>query len=382
MDAWGSASLGKLKGYFPSGTAYWGGMGEQQFDERYPAMFQPGGEAAPAHLQWPVTSETAPTTIRDHTASGPPAAVGGFSPIGHESPNRPALADETASEPVAAPASAPAAAGARLAGWVAACVAVLLVAAGITIAAIPAAMSQSQMNPQGYDPIMMWVYTAGQAGAPMVGVGLGTLAAILLLNILLHPQRAEGLRRLFAIATAAVLFAGFYAQFAVFFMQPVPQKMYDSFGNEGYTVISTPVAATAMSMVAFGPLLVGLLMLAVVAAGRQLSPLRLSLVGLAMLAAAVAAQFAPAMFPDSLMAAQTFEPGTQPMVAWPYWLPGLTPSLVAAGASVLAGAALMPVLVAALRMTRAHELRGDDQGSTESPATAHEQKANNAQQQL
>src|SRR6185312_16185685 len=65
-------------------------MDKQQFDERYPAMFQPGGESAPDHLQWPAPPEGAPTAAWDHAASVQPAATGAWQPADHGGPDGPA----------------------------------------------------------------------------------------------------------------------------------------------------------------------------------------------------------------------------------------------------------------------------------------------------
>ncbi len=350
--------------------ANWGGMGKQQFDERYPTMFQPGGESVPDHLQWPVQPGSGPGMDHGHAVSLPPAVPAALQPAHHGSPDGsvhsgwapglPAADSESATEAVIGAAAHDMESGGQAAAapaawptpawWVPAAVGTFLFAAGLVIVGIPVMMSGSTDDPNSMNMAQMWVYTAGQVASPLIGAGLGALAAVLFLNIRVRPKRAEGLRRLFAIATAAVLFAGFYAQFAMFLLQPVPEQSYDSFSGQSYTVINTPAVATALSMVAFGPLLVGFLMLAALSAVRRPSRLRAYLVGLSFLGAAAVAQFAPQIFPDIPPTTQYFEGGNQAVAAWPFWLPGLAPSLLAAGALVLAVTALFPALAAAVRM--------------------------------
>ncbi|MET4003307.1 hypothetical protein ABIB48_002027 [Arthrobacter sp. UYCu511] len=94
---------------------------------------------------------------------------------------------------------------------------------------------------------------------------------------------------------------------------------------------------------AFGPLLVGLLMFAALAISHNFSSRRLYTVGLLLLAAAVFAQYAQLLFPQ-VSTTQGFQGAYPSMPAWTILAPMLAPALVAAAGLVMAGALLYPVL--------------------------------------
>lgn len=370
--------LGKLKEYFPSGTAHWGGMGTQHFDERYPAMFQPGGEALPAGAHWPVKPVAAPAPVAEQ-ASVPAASRATEQQLHLDAPPAALEPAESvipvAAGPVAAPTNSP-----RLMWHVPAVLGGVLLLMGVLLPVVPYwFVKPSGLADGNHLGPEMWSYIAAQAAAPMVGVGAGALALLLFLYTQRHPTRREGLRRLFATASAAVLAAALFAQFATYLYPPIQQESVDPVSGEPAIFSSVSTFVYILGFFAFGLLLVGLLMLAALAITHRTSLIRAYAVGLLLLAAAVFSQFAEQIFPNVPYSTHYFEGGNRGLPGWPAWLPMLTPALVAAGVIVIACAALGPAVAAAVRAAMPVPMpvpkpeRPDEEGSAVEPDEDHVQ---------
>lgn len=243
--------------------------------------------------------------------------------------------------------------GARLPWRVPVVIGALLLGVGAAVAASPGWIANFTSDSNALNIVQNWGYQSSQGAAPMIALGLGVLATVFFLYVQHHRTRQAGLRRLFAIASAAVLAMGVFAQFAVLTFQPVSHEFVDSAGGTTQTYFQTPWYAMALTTMAFGPLLVGLLMLAALLVSGNYSPIRASLVGLLAMLAGAFAQCAQYIFPLVPSSTQDYGNGGQYTPGWMYWLPGLTPALVAAGAAVIAAAAIWPAITTAIRAPHA-----------------------------
>lgn len=338
-------------------------MSKQPFDDRYPAMFQPGGEAMPAGIHLPVTpADTIAPAAAPAAVPVMPQAPGQYSTASDAQEALaatglpiPAAAGLAGTEPVDSNATADPGAGAKspwLLWRVPAIVGALLLSLGVLLPVLPFWIAKSSGDPNEMYAGEMWAYVASQAAAPMVGVGAGALALLLFLYTQQHPTRREGLRRLFAIASAAVLAAGLFAQFATYIYPPIRHESVDSLSGQSTFFMSPSTFVSLLGLFAFGPLVVGLLMFAALAISHKTSLIRAYTVGLLLVAVAVFSQFAQKIFPNVPLSTQYYEGGNQGIPGWPSMLPMLTPALVAAGVIVIAAAALGPVITAVIRTPR------------------------------
>lgn len=368
----------------------WGGMANNKFDERYPAMFQPGGEDLAADSAWLTPKELPPTMTAGARAGKattwrspkkapepvlfvvPPLQIPARAPALSNAPS-PTTAEvendglkpvstagghgarpenegpETEGPDGAAPSPDIVGDGtvqksARLPWRVATIVGVVLLAAGAMAPGVPQWIANNSTDHTVIQMAPMWIYTASQVAAPMLGLGLGVLALLLLLAIRMHPTRRTVLRSLFALATLAVLAFGLFAQFSAHIFPPVQHEAVDSVNGANTYYFSQPDFVISLGLLAFGPLLIGILMVAALVVSRNFSFLRSYVMGLLLLGAAVFAQCAPYLFPNVRPTTQMFDGGNQSIPGWPFWLPELTPALVAAGALVIATAAAWPSL--------------------------------------
>lgn len=350
-------------------------MAAQGFDERYPAMFQPGGEDMAEDFRWPAPAADAaalpvPTVpARSPVLPSMPAPGPAQSSVHVHSPTRmPANpadgktdggADEEPSYSAAIARAETTHGGSAsttvkshwLLWRVPALVAALLVGVGVMVPVVSWWNSRSGDGGEARYANQMWTYMTAPLAAPVVGVGLGIAATLLFLYTQLHPTRREGLRRLFTIATATVLAAGYFAQFATNIVSPVRHESFDSLAQTESYYFSPPDFAGALSLMAFGPLLVGMLMFAALAISKSFALLRMYLVGLLLLAAAGFTFGAQYLFPDVQPSSQMVDGGNQSIPGWLFWMPALTPALLAAATLVFAAALLYPIIkVACLKM--------------------------------
>ncbi len=329
-------------------------MGSQQFDERYPAMFQPDGDGIPASAPWlaPAVADPAQLNVAQQPVVQAPIHLETVEMEQSDEPDAEELPDAETTGQARAGAAAE-----KHSVWlmwrVPAIIGALMVGMGIMVATIPGWIEKMADDPNAINAGQMWAYQSSQAAAPMIGLGLGALATVFFLYVQQHTTRQAGLRRLFTIAAAAVLVMGIFAQFAVLIFQPIPQESVDSVSGQTHTYVQTPWFASSLSMMAFGPLLVGLLMLAVLLVGRNFSRIRAYLVGLVAILAGAFAQFGQHIFPQVPPATEYYRDGSQNVPVWLYWLPQLTPALVAAGVVVIAAAAIWPAITTAIRTPRA-----------------------------
>lgn len=222
----------------------------------------------------------------------------------------------------------------------------LLVVVGAISWAVPMWFATASGTANPVVVSQMWTYQIADLAAPVLGVGLGMLATLLFIYTQQHLRRREGLRRLYALAAAAVLAAGIYARMATYIFPPVRYETVDASTGTSDYYYSSADFTNVLSMEAAGPLLVGLLMFAALAISRKFSLLRMHLVGVLLLGLAVFSQCARFLFPDVPSTTQYYEGGNQGIPGWPFMLPLLTSALLTAGALVVAGAVLFPALKA------------------------------------
>ena len=323
-------------------------MAAKNFDERYPAIFQPGNEDLPASMHWPAPDATVPSksvpskpvpsmpaaTVPAKLVQGPEAGHDPLpEPVGKIAPQD----DVASSSIVETPTGSTEGASTAQRSWrlwgMPAVAGALLLALGVIAPLVPVWMTAAEGDDSAIVSRQMWTYLTAPLAAPMIAGGLGVLATLLFLYSQQHPTRRTGLRRVFALAAAAVVAGGAYAQFSVYLIPPVIHV--DTSTDTGFThsYSRAPDIAIILESMAFGPLLVGLLMFAALAISHNFSSRRLHTVGLLLLAAAVFAQYA-----------QRFQGAYPSMPAWTILAPMLAPALVAAAGLVTAGALLYPVL--------------------------------------
>lgn len=301
-------------------------MAAQGFDERYPAMFQPGGEDMPADVQWSTPAPTRPATLVDE-----PVDNGGDVKLSESDIAKVRPGDASAQSP-------------WLLWRVPVMVAALMVGAGAMVPVVSWWNSRSRESGEAGYENQMWTYLAAPLATPVAGAGLGIAAALFFLYTQMHPTRGQGLRRLFTIATVAVLAAGVFAQMASHIVLPTTFESIDPDTGIGSTYITQPDFVGAISLMAFGPLLVGMLMFAALAISKNFSLPRMYFVSLLLMVAAGFSQVAQYFFPDVQSTSQVFDGGIQTIPGWPFLLPLLTPALLTAAALIIAAALLYPIL--------------------------------------
>lgn len=229
----------------------------------------------------------------------------------------------------------------------------LLLGLGVLLPALPAWIAASSGDPKEAYSSEMWAYIASQAAAPLIGVGVGSLALLLFLYTEQHPTRRAVLRRLFVIASAVVLAVGLFAQFATYIYPPIRHESVDAISGQSTYYMSPSSIVSVLGLFAFGPLVVGLLMFAALAISHRTSLIRAYTAGLLLLAIALFSQFAQKIFPNVPPSTQYYEGGNQSIPGWPSMLPMLIPALLAAGVIVIAATALGPVIATGVRAPRA-----------------------------
>lgn len=313
---------------------------EKQFDDRYPAIFQPGGNELPR-------------------ASGP-ARRDDPAPL----PGEP---DPQQGDPLPEPADIPADAATPWPVWlwlVPLGTAVAMLAAGFFALTaqywLEASMVASPANSLGVGP-EPWGQRVNQAAPALLSVGFGLLAALLFLATRIRAQTEAAGRTVFGVLTLLVGVAGWIALYA-FVLFP-EQANFASAAYDG-SPRRTPWTYVVMSC---GPqlLVLALFMLAVLVVvprlwqdnpteGEQPGPLqatgkpsvrRGAWFGAITVAAGLLALFAAVLFPPvetarswAMESAQSYLP------AWSELVQFVTPPLMLGGLGVLAWAAIRGTL--------------------------------------
>ncbi|ALV46457.1 hypothetical protein MB46_14140 [Arthrobacter alpinus] len=301
-------------------------MGNQGFDHRYPALFQPGGEtwataelpsAAPAPSAGLVTSAPAPNDSDDALGSAPEVI-----PV--------TAADTQAHKPRWSARS-----------WIIASTAVLVTFAGavfcfLAVSFIPSSSTWATTN--GPDVVANpWGYTILPGAPALATAALGMLAAAFVLSS--RHYRSQWLRGAAALVGTVALVGGTIACFSTTLW---PDLFYQPFQEQENVV---PIQWTMMFQWATAPLLtVGLCILSVVAVvcpdgkpgGGVYSAKAAFVMGAALIAAALWAWFATSLYPlqsnGEAITTGDYESWTNP---WPHAVAQAGGPLIMVGAGVL-----------------------------------------------
>lgn len=189
-------------------------MAAQGFDERYPAMFQPGGEDTPdAPFTGGGKESAAGSTQQEQGAEQAPATAGAGAVAPQDAGPAPQESELT-EQPVHA--QLPKAWPPHL--WI-----IALAAAGVMIAGGVFALtvqywlpSSMEMDPADFSGIELapWGQIIFGASPPLIGVGVGILAAMLFLAARRSAAMEPILLRAFAVLTVVVGVTGWTALFA------------------------------------------------------------------------------------------------------------------------------------------------------------------------
>lgn len=328
-------------------------MGNEQFDERYPAMFQPGGEGVPASHRWPVPAiaDSRPLDVDTQPEVPAPLIAEPMAPDQSDGPSLENYPDveTTVQNPAEAAAEKP---NMWLLWRIPIIIGALLVVIGPMSSAMPMWIETAKGVGDPAAASQMWTFLLADLSAPLLGVGLGLLAATLFFHTEQHPRRREGQRRLYAIAAAVVLAVGIFGKMASYIFPPIRFETMDPATGTTEHYYSSPDVVAVLNMQATGPLLVGVLMFAALAVSRKFSLARMHLIGALLLAAAVFSQCARFLFPDVPSTTEYSDDGNQGIPGWPWMLPLVTGALLTAGSLLIAGAALAPALKSAVMKTR------------------------------
>lgn len=197
------------------------------FDERYPAMFQPGGDRLPAPITVPVPMPVPVPAAAPAPAPAPPMPLdppsGSAGNLLEESQDTPAAEDADGSRIPASAATRPPWSPRTWAAGVAA--ALLCLAAGLFALTATTWIPASRMTrPEDYlgMSVLPWGWLLLGAAAPLVVAGLGMLALMLFLGSRQFPNNTRTLRAgVAAIAAAALVLA----VLGIFFDQLFPGQM-------------------------------------------------------------------------------------------------------------------------------------------------------------
>lgn len=332
------------------------------FDDRYPAMFQPGGDGLTVSKAMPVPAPAqaaAPASAPPMPLNPPPARAGDLLETSQDAP----AVETTVGDQSGSAGSADQQPPWSVRTWVAGVAAALLcLAAGFFALTATTWIPASRLaKPEDYlgMSVLPWGWLLLDAAAPLVVAGLGMLALMLFLGSRHFPNNARTLRAgLAAIAAAALVLA----VLGIFFDQLFPGQMQISIdpANPQWPVPWQAFLTQAMTSFA----VLGLTVLTVLAvlrpvpgdpdpeppAGAQSEPApterapsksapsakAASLVGLVFLGFAAFALFAQLMFPLS-MAVQTLVQGDymSQTTPWPQRIMSLAAPLTLVGAAAL-----------------------------------------------
>lgn len=319
-------------------------MAEHDFDQRYPAMFQPGGEALLSDASWLAPQELERPEPMGSVVPWPATPVprveaeNEVESVIDTRSDAEADVERAGSNPDGVVRKVP-----LLLWFSPAVLGALLVVAGLTAPAIPLWADIFKPDPLTPQMRSLWSFEAAQWAAPVLGTGLGILGLLLFVVVQQNAVRRGWLRHVFTVAALAILTFGLLSQFGALLVAPIRYETVEgASGVESY-YLSPPGFVSMLAMMSFGPLLVGILMLAVQVVSRNFSLVRSYAMGLFLLAAAFFTQYAQFLFPDVPPTSQIFDGGNRSIPGWPQWLPELTPVLVAAGVLVLAAAAMWPL---------------------------------------
>jgi hypothetical protein len=327
---------------------------KEEFDARYPAIFQPGGDGEPQ------AAEQAPVHV-DRTQSNFIRVPAVTAPAGTDAgAERRLAADAGMPEAARAAGTSVAAAHRPRRSWVpAVVVAVLMLAVGVFGMTaqywLPAARTS---NPADYHGLIMepWGHVSYMA-APAFLVGGFSIAAAMLFLASRRAGRAELVYRLaLGLLGALVAAAGFVALFANFLFPEAlelgPLEDQSASPNLPWTYAVMPSGVSLLTL--------GLLVLAVLlvvprlrqSGGREPwatlreGRVRAAWLGAVCLACGTGAMMAPYLFPLST-GSRTVElanGGTAEMQSWVNQAGILMPSLLLAGVIAVAWATILPVV--------------------------------------
>lgn len=196
-------------------------MTNHDFDERYPAIFQPGGEGrTDASVTGDGKEAAAGSNQQEQPAGHGPASTGADAGAPQNAGPAPQNAtpapqqSEAKEQPAAAQQSKP---------WpphlwiVSLAAAVVMIAAGVFALTVQHWLpSSTEIDPADFSGIELqpWGHIIFTAAPPLIGAGVGILAAMLFLASRGSAPRETTLRRAFAVLTLAVGAAGWTALFA------------------------------------------------------------------------------------------------------------------------------------------------------------------------
>lgn len=345
------------------------------FDDRYPAMFHPGGDGLPVPKAVPVPAAALaaapPATAPPMPLDPPPARAGNLLEKNQDAPAVETTVGEESGSAGSTDQQPPWSVRTWVAGFAAA---LLCLAAGIFALTATTWIPASRIaKPEDYlgMAVLPWGWLLVDAAAPLVVVGLGMLALMLFLGSLHFPNNARTLRAGVAAIGAAMLLLGIVG---IFFDQLFPSPMVMTIDPRNPQRPVPWQLFLGQSTSSF--MVVGLLALAVVAvlrpahvdpdaeppagapagnasSGTAPSAKAAWLVGLALLGFAAFALFAQLMFPLS-MAIETLVEGDHmsQTTPWPQRIIPLAGPCILVGAGTL----LWGVLIGATSQRRPNNM--------------------------
>lgn len=342
-------------------------MKNSEFDERYPAIFQPGGDE---HVRTAVPPAPASVKPREAAVAVPTRRIPVLEPASLDpksfSENQPTAPDSDTSADEATMVASVASDSARCPAWrwlIPVGVALVLLVAGVFCLGaqywVPASLEidPSKFHGLNVQPWGLFVY---QAAPFLLGGGAGILGGMLFLASRRWAARETVLRTAFGLFALAVGVAGWVTNFALVFF---PEASYMRTADYNAAPQPAPLAYVLMSC-GIWLLCLALLMLAVlfvvprrwrhvwpdagdgtnqnVPTDRGPSAGRGLVFGVAATFASVFALFAPYMFPMStgVQTVQTADGGTYSQQAWAALAQGLLVPLMLAGMIVLSWACI------------------------------------------
>lgn len=323
-------------------------MPSRNFDERYPAMFQPGGEADGTADWAPATGSAGPIPPmheqRGHQATAPEPGRGLAGPHAAEPGDAATfLHGEQAS--AAGGSVAPGPWPLRL--WLGPLAAALAMLAGGVFAMtaqywVPSAMTIDPSNFGGVD-LQPWGYAAMDAAPPLFLAGSGILAGLLFLASRRSAGREPALRRSFGVLAAALGVAGWVGMFAVA-MFPQALSQWTSSNNNGRpSPMPWTYVVGGSGMWLFMLALAMAAVLIVLPPRRQEAGTRRGLLyGAALAGAGTFALFAPYLYPTATgtVVVQLSGGGQATRQGWAALAPGLAIPLLMVGFAVIGWALL------------------------------------------
>lgn len=305
-------------------------MSSRNFDERFPAMFQPGGEEAAEDWPPPATEFVSPQ------AAGAPAHIAQGSG-GQDA------GTALAGTPQRSPQSSPVPAWPRR-GWLApmAAAVAMLCAGAFALAAqywMPSSIEFGRAAFQGVE-LQPWGEIVHAAAPPLLAAGTGILAALLFLASRRTAARERLLRVVFSAAAVVVVLSGWTGIFAPVLFQDAAVQSTGG-GTHAYVLPWTYMVGPSGTWL-FAAGLLMLSVLVVVPAGGRPRPVRGLWLGAAMATAGLCALFVEYLAPllAGVVIVEVFRGQVVTHQDWAFLAPPLVAPLLLSGLAVIGWALL------------------------------------------